>query len=137
MTLVLESSLDKYVLLQFKNGLREQQRWLVESIAEAEKTIRGLGDSGPDGVGDTGSTQCLEISPTAQYNENRNRLRLVDVALERIRAGTFGTCAECGEAIGLKRLQVEPWRSHCIQCQERHEQRRVPDLSRAPEIVPA
>ena len=41
------SSLDKYVLLQFKSGLREQQRELQGSIEQAETAIRDLADSTP------------------------------------------------------------------------------------------
>jgi multiple antibiotic resistance protein len=41
--------------------------------------------------------------------------------LERIQSGDFGSCAGCGHAISLKRLQAVPWASHCIQCQERYE----------------
>ena len=137
MTLATGFSLDKYVLLQFKSGLREQQRSLLESIEEAEKTIRELGSSGPSDIAHAASAQPIELSLTTQYSENRNRLRLVEFALERIRIGTFGTCAECGEAIGLKRLQAVPWTSHCIPCQESHEQRRFPECLATSEAVPA
>lgn len=131
------SSLDKYVLLQFKSGLWEQQRWLLESIKEAERTIRELRSSDPRDIADEASGRTLEVSVLAQHSESRNRLRLVELALERICGGTFGTCAECVEAIGLKRLQAVPWTSHCIQCQERHEQHRVPEYLATPETVPA
>lgn len=112
---------DKYVLLQFKSGLREQQRWLQESIDQAEKTIRELGDAGPRDIADVASGQSLEVSVISQVTQNRGRLRLVELALERIRIGTFGTCSECGAAISLRRLQAVPWANHCIQCQERYE----------------
>ena len=122
MSLTSHSSFDKYVLLQFKSGLREQQRSLQESIDHSEKTIRELGDAGPRDIADAASGQSLEVSVIAQVTQNRGRLRLVELALERIRIGTFGTCAECGAAIGLRRLQAVPWANHCIQCQERYEQ---------------
>jgi DnaK suppressor protein len=117
-----QSTFDKYVLLQFKSGLREQERSLHESIDQAEKTIRELGDAEPRDIADAASGQSLEVSVIAQVTQNRSRLRLVQLALERIRVGTFGTCAECGDAISLRRLQAVPWANHCIQWQERYEQ---------------
>jgi RNA polymerase-binding transcription factor len=48
-----------------------------------------------------------------------SRLREVDGALDRIAAGTFGTCRDCEESIGAKRLTAVPWASFCIVCQER------------------
>lgn len=136
MSLLAGSSLDNYVLLQLKSGLREQQRWLLESIEEAEKTICELGSSDSSHIANAASAQSLELSLTARHNQNRRRLRLIELALERIRVGTFGTCAECGEAIGIKRLQAVPWTSHCIQCEKRHDQPRVFDCPKAPETAP-
>ena len=42
----------------------------------------------------------------------------VKAALRRLRDGSFGTCIECAEAIGPKRLVAVPWAPRCIQCQE-------------------
>ena len=44
--------------------------------------------------------------------------REVKAALRRFRDGSFGTCIECAEAIGPKRLAAVPWAPRCIQCQE-------------------
>lgn len=37
-------------------------------------------------------------------------------ALERITAGRYGTCSECGEPIGDARLEALPYTSRCIDC---------------------
>jgi DnaK suppressor protein len=50
---------------------------------------------------------------------NSNRLRQVQMALERLDAGTFGVCVGCEEDISPKRLAAIPWASFCIACQER------------------
>jgi DnaK suppressor protein len=41
----------------------------------------------------------------------------IDAALERIEAGTFGTCTSCGKPIAEERLEARPWASLCIDCQ--------------------
>jgi DnaK suppressor protein len=128
---------DKYVLLQFKSGLREQQRELHESLEQAEKAIRELADSGPHDLADAASGHSLEGSVIAESSQNRIRLRLIELALERIRNGTFGACVDCGAAIGLRRLQAIPWTSHCIQCQERYEQGNLTGAASSLEPVPA
>jgi DnaK suppressor protein len=115
-------SFDKYVLLQFKSGLREQQRELQQVIDQAEENIRNLADSEPHDIADAASGVTLERTVIAQSSQDRTRLRLVELALERIRLGTFGICADCGDPISIKRLQAIPWASHCIHCQEKHEQ---------------
>jgi DnaK suppressor protein len=45
------------------------------------------------------------------------QLELVDAALARLDAGTYGTCLRCGRAIAPGRLEALPWVAHCIECQ--------------------
>src|SRR4249919_3166651 len=45
------------------------------------------------------------------------QLELVDSALARLDAGTFGTCLRCGKPIPDGRLEALPWAAHCIDCQ--------------------
>jgi DnaK suppressor protein len=45
------------------------------------------------------------------------QLGLVDEALARLDAGTFGTCVRCGKPIPLERLEALPWAARCIDCQ--------------------
>jgi RNA polymerase-binding protein DksA len=44
-------------------------------------------------------------------------LVLVDDALARLAAGTFGACVRCGEPIAPARLEALPWAAYCIACQ--------------------
>ena len=46
------------------------------------------------------------------------RLREVRDALQRIRLGTFGICADCEEEISGKRLDAVPWTPSCLACRE-------------------
>ncbi|HKG56089.1 MAG TPA: TraR/DksA family transcriptional regulator [Candidatus Limnocylindrales bacterium] len=52
------------------------------------------------------------------------QLELVDAALARIDAGTFGRCASCGNAIAPARLEALPWAALCIDCQRTAGRRR-------------
>lgn len=118
-------SFDKHLLLQFKSGLREQQRELLHSIENAEKEIRDFSAPVPlDSIELSGFTASKE-SLFAHASQDRSRLRSIQRALERINDGSFGICTECEGPIGLKRLQALPWASHCIQCQEQTEVARL------------
>lgn len=41
----------------------------------------------------------------------------IDAALERIRAGSYGVCSDCGVAIADARLNAYPTARRCIGCQ--------------------
>jgi RNA polymerase-binding transcription factor DksA len=45
-------------------------------------------------------------------------LELVDAAIERLDAGTFGSCLRCGTTIPDERLEVLPWAAFCVPCQQ-------------------
>jgi DnaK suppressor protein len=51
-------------------------------------------------------------------NRRSELLRNIQAALRRIEDGTFGTCANCEEAIGRNRLVAVPWTPFCTRCQE-------------------
>ena len=46
-----------------------------------------------------------------------HQLVLVNEALARLEAGTFGTCVRCGRPIPDERLEALPWAPRCIDCQ--------------------
>lgn len=51
------------------------------------------------------------------------RIHEIDDALERMAAGTYGICEECGQPIDPERLKAFPSATTCITCQERREAR--------------
>jgi DnaK suppressor protein len=53
-----------------------------------------------------------------------DELAMIDAALARIEAGSYGECTDCGIDIPALRLQASPEASRCIGCQEKVEQHR-------------
>ena len=51
--------------------------------------------------------------------ETQQTIRLIDNALSRIKAGTYGTCATCGKQIAQARLDALPYVTTCIDCAEK------------------
>ena len=53
----------------------------------------------------------------AERERDTAELAQVEAALRRLDAGTYGDCLDCGEAIGLERLRVQPAAQRCAACQ--------------------
>jgi DnaK suppressor protein len=53
----------------------------------------------------------------ALRERNEQHLAEVVAALERLEAGTYGTCTRCGRPVAPERLEAIPWAAHCIDCQ--------------------
>ena len=52
---------------------------------------------------------------------DKNKVLQIDQALQRMSDGEFGKCADCGEDINEKRLEIMPYTLVCIDCQEQSE----------------
>ena len=63
----------------------------------------------------------------AEIERDLVELRGIALARERIDAGSYGECADCGKDIDAKRLLAQPTALRCIACQEKFEaaERRV------------
>lgn len=57
---------------------------------------------------------------TLEHNV-RDMLERVNLALERVEAGTYGVCDTCGEPIGSDRLKALPYADMCIDCKRKEE----------------
>jgi DnaK suppressor protein len=65
-------------------------------------------------IGD-GTTEAVErISTTLTARSIQTSLREVDRALEKVDAGTFGSCDVCGDTIPIERLDARPFTSRCV-----------------------
>lgn len=53
--------------------------------------------------------------------EGRARLKLIDEALDRIAAETFGICQKCGKQVQKERLSAVPYTRYCIGCASKME----------------
>ncbi len=63
---------------------------------------------------------ATEVSESQRGEVLRSRqeqhLALVEAAMRRIEAGSFGLCETCGKPIAPERLEALPWATDCITC---------------------
>lgn len=60
----------------------------------------------------------------ALLHHEQTELAATKQALERIESGEYGYCEECGDAIGVARLEVLPEAHLCVSCQDMMEHRK-------------
>ena len=87
----------------------------------------------PDDLADETDLASSVINQQVTFNIRKReleKLRHIELALQRIDDGTYGECEECGEFIGKKRLMNQPWATLCIvHAEERErEQRKFANL---------
>ncbi|MFP8887913.1 TraR/DksA family transcriptional regulator [Streptomyces mangrovi] len=104
----------------------ESERLRVE-IHAAEEALDGLMRDSADGAGDdqadTGTKNITREHEMALAENAREMLYQTERALDRLEAGTYGVCENCGKPIGKARMQAFPRATLCVECKQRQERR--------------
>ena len=112
----LKKGMDKKTLARFKKTLLKEREQIVGEVKQIYESSKEMGQDGIQDIGDE-AANIYNKQILLSLNENeRNRLKEVDEALDRIGNGTYGICEECGGPIGLKRLDVRPVAKYCVPC---------------------
>jgi DnaK suppressor protein len=89
---------------------------LEKSLPETLEASLDIGDEGDR----AGNERIRDVSILLSAR-NKGKVLAIEEALEKIREGTYGTCAECGDEIGSARLKVMPLAQLCVTCQAKIE----------------
>ena len=114
--------MDKKKLESYKQRLLERQQQLQAIVSRTEHDGREADEEVANDVADKASNSYTKEFLFKKVNDDRFILTLITEALDRMKAGEFGTCVHCGGEMQAKRLEAVPWARHCIQCQEKQEQ---------------
>ncbi len=105
----------------FIDALRRKEKELLD----AYQRDKAAGNSQPDdGIQDLADKAASAYSKELNFSLSdgeRNLLMQIEEALARTTDGTFGTCTNCSNVIGDKRLAAVPWTPFCIDCQDLQE----------------
>ncbi|MBT2479059.1 TraR/DksA family transcriptional regulator [Streptomyces sp. ISL-94] len=85
--------------------------------------MRDSGDGAGDDQADTGTKNITRESELALAANASSMLEQSQRALERLEAGTYGLCENCGQPIGKARMQAFPRATLCVDCKQKQERR--------------
>jgi len=113
--------MDKRKVKQYESRLSEQRNALLGMVERTEDYGREADRDVSQDPADKASNSYTKELLFSQSTNERNTLRLIEEALDRITEGVYGECVNCGDDIQPKRLDAIPWTPHCIKCQEQLE----------------
>ena len=117
MTTKLTAPFKELLLVKRTNLMQQLQNLRGGTVGRAEASAEHFGRP-EDSTAQVSSARDLEF---ALDERESAELRLVEAALSRIEAGTYGQCIECGVEIPAARLHAAPDAPRCIACQEKIE----------------
>ena len=113
----------KEMKAELSKELIRLRRELELAEAQAEDLLQDSGDGAGDDQADAGAkTFEREHEISLVYNA-RDMVMQTEHALDRITAGSYGKCEDCGNPIGKARLQVFPRATLCMICKQKEERR--------------
>ncbi len=107
----------KEQLIRMRARLRGDVTAMADATLKRTRT-ESSGDlsSMPIHMADIGSDNFEQEFTISLMQNDEGVLDQIEGALERIEAGTYGACVECGARIPKTRLNALPFTPHCIKC---------------------
>ena len=117
--------IDQERTLDVKNRLRDRATQLRDELQRTrerslQETPSNITDRARDSEDDSFADLIVHTN-LAEMDRDVDELRMIDSALQRISAGTYGECVDCGQPIATARLDAEPTAERCVTCQELYE----------------
>ena len=103
---------------QRRSLLRLHARMRQDMSQTAGVLLNDLGEStsaSPD-TADLARELCEQDVAVSLLDSATGTVDQIQTALDRIDAGSYGTCEDCGATIPAERLAALPYAAHCVQC---------------------
>jgi RNA polymerase-binding protein DksA len=119
----------KKQLAEFRDILTAERERLLKDVQRNDKAIRHADGESDSGAGRAHSNHMADQgSDEAEYETKlllsatqKEYLREIEEALQRIEEGTYGYCEVTGKTIGIERLRAIPTARLSIEAQEQME----------------
>jgi DnaK suppressor protein len=109
---------------QIRQRLLQLQQELLSLLDAGEEALRVV-ELDQTSVGRLSRMDALQGQAMSQERARRRQreLQRIAAALRRLENGEYGDCQDCGEAIDVRRLEMDPAATLCIRCATAREQR--------------
>lgn len=113
----------KVIRADISKELERLRRELVIVELEMDSLIQESGEGAGDDQADAGTKTFEREHEMSLVINARDMVLQTERALDRIDSKRYGSCEECGNAIGKARLQVFPRATLCMLCKQKEERR--------------
>ena len=119
-------SIPKTIRLEyFRKKLLKQREAILNKSKRLKEDSYTLGTDGIQDMADAASNAYNADILMSLSDNDRNMVKEIDSALDKIGSGTYSICEECDEPINEKRLEANPVARYCITCKRMIEEKGV------------
>jgi len=113
--------LSKVELETFQNNLLDRRVQIDKNLRGTTLELEGMRDLELNDEGDHAAAAAETMIDSAILVQQRKELNEIELALDKIKQGTYGICEMCEEDIDKLRLEVKSFARFCITCREINE----------------
>lgn len=113
---------------QLRAQLLQRKELLLQDLDAVQRdTLAVASSAGSDQTDaatsprDQANSMAAGMVRDAEAARDHAELTAVRAALERMAAGSYGECTDCGKSVGVPRLLAQPAAVRCIACQSKAE----------------
>lgn len=103
-------------------SLKSETKEEIERLKNSSDSIDSNADDRKSGVdhhpGDVASDTQMKKTTYTLLEKEREKMKKIDAALERIDSGTYGICLVSGKQIEKERLEAIPYAMHAVDAKE-------------------
>lgn len=103
-------------LENIKQNLTKMRQDLLDEVQAKYAASREIGESNVPDLADVSSNAYSREMLLNLSEAHHRQMQDIDAALARLETGEYGVCAECGEEISPRRMEVRPFSRYCIDC---------------------
>ncbi len=113
--------LTKIQLEDFKTKLTARKAQIEKNLTGTTLELDEMRNLELNDEGDYAAASAESAVDSAILMQQRKELNEIELALDKIKKGTYGVCEMCEDPIGRKRLEVKNFARFCITCREINE----------------
>lgn len=104
------------------NQQKEETREEIENLKSSAESVDENADDRQSGThhhfADVSAENQMKKTSYELLEKQRDKLKKIDAALERIESGTYGICIATGQPIQKERLEAIPYAMHTVDAKE-------------------
>jgi DnaK suppressor protein len=108
-------------LKKFRELLEQRKQNIISQAVSVKEPVYSFKEEELFDEVDLASTESDQNMRIRLRDRERTLLKKINKAIKKIEDGEYGVCEECGEDIGMKRLEARPVTDLCIRCKEEQE----------------
>ncbi len=105
----------------FLKLLEKEKERISKNLSYAREVIEKRDKGVPTHIADYGTDEFEKDLEVGLSNSESKILKAVDIAIKKIKEGTYGICEDCKKPISKERLKAIPYARFCIKCQTERE----------------